>query len=343
MKAYRMTQWQAPPQLCDVELRDPGPGEVLVKVAGAGLCHSDLHVMDFPEGALPYPVPFTLGHENAGWVAAVGPGVDGVSLGEPVLVYSVWGCGRCSVCLVGADNYCDNVPLFSGGGLGRDGGLASHMIVPATRFLCPLGDLDPRTAAPLTDAALSTYHAIKRSLGILRPGSTAVVIGVGGLGQMAVQILKAISPARVVAVDLSVEKLALAKTFGADATVVADDRAVAHVRDLCGGGAELVLDVVGSDATLALAVGVARRLGHLTVVGIAGGSFPYSYLSVPTELAVASTFYGSIPELGEVVELAAAGAIKTEVELFPLEQTALAYDRLRDGRIRGRAVVTPNG
>jgi len=338
-----MTEWQAPARLCDVELREPGPGEVLVKIAGAGLCHSDLHVMDFPAGALPYPVPFTLGHENSGWVEAVGPGVGGVAIGEPVLVYSVWGCGRCPVCLIGADNYCDNVPLFSGGGLGCDGGLASHMIVPSARFLCALGDLDPKSAAPLTDAGLSTYHAIKRSLSILRPGSTAVVIGVGGLGQMAVQILKAISPARVVAVDLSSEKLALAKRFGADATVVSDDKAVEHVRDLCGGGAELVLDVVGSDATLQLAVGVSRRLGHLTVVGIAGGSFPYSYLAVPTELAVTSTFYGSIPELSEVVALAASGAIKTEVELFPLEQTSLGYERLREGKIRGRAVVTPNG
>ena len=338
-----MTQWQAPARFCDVELRDPGPGEVLIKVAGAGLCHSDLHVMDFPAGALSYELPFTLGHENSGWVEALGPGVSGVSLGEPVLVYSVWGCGRCPVCVVGADNYCDNVPLFSGGGLGFDGGLASHMLVPSARFLCPLGDLDPRTTAPLTDAGLSTYHAIKRSLSLLRPGSTAAVIGVGGLGQMAVQILKAISPARVIAVDLSAEKLAFAESLGADATVVFDERAVEHVRDLCGGGAELVLDVVGSDATLQLAVGVSRRLGHLTVVGIAGGSFPYGYLSVPTELAVTSTFYGSIPELSEVVALAAAGSIKTEVELFPLEQTPLAYDRLREGKIRGRAIVAPNG
>ena len=343
MKAYRMTEWQSPARICDVELRDPGPGEVLIKIAGAGLCHSDLHVMDFPEGALPYPLPFTLGHENSGWVEAVGPGVREITPGEPVLIYSVWGCGRCPVCLVGADNYCDNVPLFSGGGLGCDGGLASHMIVPSARFLCALGDLEPRAAAPLTDAGLSTYHAIKRSLTVLRPGSTAVVIGVGGLGQMAVQILKAISPARVIAVDLSAEKLAVAKTLGADATVVSDERVVEHVRELCSGGAELVLDVVGSDATLQLAVAVSRRLGHLTVVGIAGGSFPYSYLAVPTELAVTSTFYGSIPELNEVVALAAAGKIKTEVELLTLEQTSRAYERLREGKVRGRAVVTPNG
>jgi propanol-preferring alcohol dehydrogenase len=343
MKAYRMTAWQAQPTLCDVDVPSPGPGQVLVKIAGAGLCHSDLHVMDFPAGALPYSVPFTLGHENSGWVEAVGPGVQGISVGEQVLVYSVWGCGRCPVCLVGADNYCENVPLFSGGGLGFDGGLASHMIVPSPRFLCPLGDLEPRRAAPLTDAGLSTYHAIKRSLSVLRPGSTAVVIGVGGLGQMAVQILKAISPASVIAVDLSQEKLALAKSLGADAVVISDERAVEHVRDLSRGGAELVLDVVGSDTTLELAVGVSRRLGHLTVVGIAGGAFPFSYLGVPTELVVSSTFYGSIPELNEVIALATSGTIKTEVELFPLEQTSSAYDRLRAGKIRGRAVVAPNG
>jgi len=344
MKAYRMTEWQAPAEFCDVDLREPGPGEVLVKVAGAGVCHSDLHVMDMPAGALLYPLPFTLGHENTGWVERVGQGVDGLAPGEPVIVYSVWGCGRCGACRVGAENYCEKAPLFSGCGLGRDGGMASHMLVPAARFLCPLGDLDPRQAAPLTDAGLTTYHAVMRSLSLLRPGSTAVVIGAGGLGQMAIQILKALSPARVVAVDLLPDKLAAATSLGADAVIVADDRAAERVRDLTrGAGAELVLDIVGSDATLQLAVSVARRLGHLTVVGIAGGSLPFSYLGVPTELSVASIFYGSIPELTEVVTLAQAGKLRPQVELFPLDQAPQVYDRLREGKIHGRAVITPNG
>jgi propanol-preferring alcohol dehydrogenase len=344
VKAYRLTQWQAAPQLCDVEIREPGAGEVLVKVGGAGLCHSDLHVMDMPEGAVPYPLPFTLGHENAGWVERVGPGVDGVGPGEPVIVYSLWGCGRCAACRVGAENYCEKAALFSGCGLGCDGGMASHLLVPAARFLCPLGDLDPRHAAPLTDAGLTTYHAVKRSLSLLRPGATAVVIGAGGLGQMAIQILKALSPARVVAVDLAADKLAAAKSLGADAIVDAGDRAAEQVRDLTqGAGAELVLDIVGADATLQLAVSVARRLGHLTLVGIAGGSLPFSYFGVPTELSVASTFYGSIPELAEVTALAQAGHIRPPVELFPLEQAAQAYNRLRAGKIHGRAVITPNG
>jgi len=344
MKAYRMTNWQAAPEFCDVDIREPGAGEVLVKVGGAGVCHSDLHVMEYPAGALPYALPFTLGHENAGWVERVGLGVDGLAPGDPVIVYSVWGCGRCAACRVGAENYCETAPLFSGGGLGHDGGMAPHLIVPAARFLCPLDGLDPRQAAPLTDAGLTTYHAVKRSLSLLRPGSTAVVIGVGGLGQMAIQILKALSPARVVAVDVSAEKLATARALGADATVASDDRAADQVRDLThGAGAELVLDVVGSDATLQLAVNVSRRLGHLTLLGIAGGTLPFGYLGVPNELSIASTFYGSIPELIEVVALAQAGKIRTQVELFPLDQAPQVYERLREGRIHGRAVVTPNG
>jgi propanol-preferring alcohol dehydrogenase len=344
MKAYRMTNWQSPPEFSDVEIREPGPGEVLVKVGGAGLCHSDLHIMEYPAGALPYNLPFTLGHENAGWVERVGAGVNGYAPGDPVIVYSVWGCGRCPACRVGAENYCEVAPLFYGCGLGYDGGLATHLIVPAARFLCPLEDVDPRHAAPLTDAGLTTYHAVKRSLALLHPGSTAVVIGAGGLGQMAVQILKAVSPARVIAIDLSGEKLAQAKALGADATVTADERAAEHVRDLtCGAGAELVLDIVGSDSTLQLAVAVSRRLGHLTMVGIAGGTLPFSYLGVPNELSVASVFYGSIPELSEVVTLAREGRIKTQVELFPLEQTPHAYRRLHEGSVRGRAVITPNG
>ncbi|MBI4514519.1 MAG: NAD(P)-dependent alcohol dehydrogenase [Deltaproteobacteria bacterium] len=344
MKAYRMTQWQAAPELRDVDIREPGPGEVLVKVGGAGVCHSDLHVMDFPAGALPYTLPFTLGHENAGWVERLGPGVSGWAAGDPVIVYSVWGCGRCPACRVGAENYCEVAPLFFGGGLGHDGGMASHMIVPSARFLCPLGGLDPRQAAPLTDAGLTTYHAVKRSLSLLRPGSTAVIIGAGGLGQMAIQILKALSPAGVVAVDVSAEKLTAAKSLGADAVVASDDRAADHIRDLTrGAGAELVLDIVGSDATLQLAVAVSRRLGHLTLVGIAGGALSFSYLGVPTELSVASVFYGSIPELSEVVTLAQAGKIKTQVELFPLEQAPHVYERLREGTIKGRGVVAPNG
>ena len=195
MKAYRLLEWQRPAELVEVEVPEPGPGEVLVRIGGAGACHSDLSVMDWPAGQLPYPVPFTLGHENAGWVARTGPAVDGVSEGDQVAVYGPWGCGTCRQCIQGNDTFCElwrRPGRARGGGLGRDGGMAEFMLVPEVRYLVPLQTLDPIQAAPLTDAGLTPYHAIKTSLPVLAPGSTAVVIGVGGLGQMAIQILRAV-------------------------------------------------------------------------------------------------------------------------------------------------------
>jgi len=181
MRAYQLVAWQQPPELREVPIPEPGPGEVLLKVAGAGACHSDLHLMEWPPGQMPFEPPFTLGHENAGWVERVGAGVDGVRVGEAVAVYGPWGCGSCRACRRSSENYCERQAeiVTMGGGLGRDGGMAEYMLVPAARLLIGLGELDPGEAAPLSDAALTPYHAIKRSLHKLTPGSSAVVIGVG--------------------------------------------------------------------------------------------------------------------------------------------------------------------
>ena len=187
-----------------------------MRVAGAGLCHSDLHLMRWPAGSLPYELPFTLGHEVSGTVAALGAGADGLEPGEPVLVYGPWGCGGCRACSIGAEHLCERAPSGRGAGLGRDGGLAEYMVVPSPRLTVPLGGLDPVSAAPLADAGLTPYHAVRRALGLLRPGTSAIVIGVGGLGHVAVQLLKALSPARVVAVDRRDEALDLAAHSGAD-------------------------------------------------------------------------------------------------------------------------------
>src|SRR4051812_40821759 len=255
MLAYQLVEWQQPPELREVEVPEPGPAEILVKVGGAGACHSDLHVMEWPAGALPYELPFTLGHENAGWIEAVGAGVKGWEPGEGVAVYGPWGCGRCRPCRTGLETLCERKAQLgaAGGGLGRDGGMAEYMLVPDARLLVALGDLEPRDAAPLTDAALTPYHAIKLALHQLVPGASAVVIGVGGLGHMAVQILRALSPARVIATDIDVSKLGLAAAVGADHTVASSPDTAAQIRELtAGNGAILVLDCVGSDATLAL-------------------------------------------------------------------------------------------
>jgi propanol-preferring alcohol dehydrogenase len=343
MKAFRLVEPQKP-QLSEVPVPEPGPGEVLLKVGGAGACHSDLHLIDAPAGSLRAPLPITLGHENAGWVEKMGPGATGYSVGDPVIVYGPWGCGHCLNCRMGMENYCENVADARPGGLGRDGGMAPYMLVPSTRFLIPLGDLDPRDAAPLSDAALTSYHAVKRSLHLLGAGSTAVVIGVGGLGQTAVQLLKALSGATtVVAVDTAAGKLETAKQMGADETMISGDDAVKRIKDMTRGqGANLVLDMVGVDPTLKMAARMARTLGHVTIVGLGGGALPVNFHSLPHECSAASPYWGSIPELVEVVSLARAGKIKMLVEHFPIERAAEAYGLLHDGKIRGRAVITPS-
>ncbi len=194
MQAIRLTRWSSEPELVEIPTPTPGPGEVLLRVDAAGLCHSDLHLMEWTEEQVPYTLPFTLGHETAGTVAALGRGATGVAEGDRVVVHARWGCGRCWRCLQGAENGCE-LPAGAlgghGGGVGRDGGLADYMLVPSVRHLVGIDDLDPVSAAPLTDAALTPYHAIKRVSHQLRPGVTAVVIGVGGIGHMAIQILRA--------------------------------------------------------------------------------------------------------------------------------------------------------
>ena len=346
MKAYQLTEWEHPAELREVEVPEPGPGQVLVKIGGAGACHSDLHLMEWPAGTLGFDVPFTLGHENAGWVEAVGAGVEGVEVGEAVQVYGPWGCGRCRACRLSAENYCEHQAEIGafGGGLGLDGGMAEYMLVPHPRLLLPLGDLDPREAAPLSDAALTPYHAIKRSLHLLVPGSTAVIIGVGGLGHMGVQILRALSPARIVAVDVSDEKLALAREVGADEAVKAGEGAAEAIGEITKGqGAELVVDMVGSDDSLALTAAVAKFESHLTIVGLHGGKFEFAFGAVPFEAQLCIPYWGTAVELEECLDLARQGKIKSHVEHFSLADAPKAYEKMREGHLDGRAVINPNG
>jgi alcohol dehydrogenase, propanol-preferring len=345
MKAYQFIAAQKPAELREIPVPEPGPGEVLIKIGGAGACHSDLHILEAPPKPGANGVPFTLGHENAGWVEKMGPGATGFTKGDPVLVYGPWGCGLCMNCRVGRENYCQNPGSIKAGGLGSNGGMAHFMVVPSTRFLIPLGKLDPREAAPLSDAALTSYHAVKRSLHLLGAGSTAVVIGTGGLGQMAIQVLKALTGATtVIALDTSPPKLELAKKLGADEALLSGDAAVTRIKDITRGqGAELVLDMVGVAPTLKMAAQLARVLGHLTIVGLSSASLPVNFHGPAKECSVSAPYWGYITELMEVVDLAQAGKIKMLVEHFPLERVTEAYHLLHDGKIQGRAVMVPNG
>jgi alcohol dehydrogenase, propanol-preferring len=350
VKAFRLMSWKSDGELVEVDEPTPGPGEAVIRIGGAGACHSDLHLMhEFEEGLVPWGPPFTLGHENAGWVHRLGDGVEGFDVGQPVAVYGPWGCGSCPRCLAGVETYCmdpENAPVAGGGGgLGLDGGMAEYMLVrDATRHLLPLPDgLEPAAAAPLTDAGLTPYHAIRRSRHLLVPGSNCVVIGVGGLGGMAVQLLKATTATRIIAVDQNQAALDTAASYGADVTIRPGDDAAEQVREAMGGrGAELVIDNVGADPTLALGAATVDVLGDLTIVGIGGGTLPVSFFSVPYEASIQTTYWGSRGELAEVLDLAARGLITPTVTTYSLDDAAQAYADLEAGEVRGRAVVVPS-
>jgi propanol-preferring alcohol dehydrogenase len=344
MKAFRLTAPRTT-ELTTVPEPEPGPGEVLVRIGAAGVCHSDLHLLEAPAGA--FPLPMTLGHENAGWVERLGPGVTGWEQGQPVAIYGILGCGRCFACLRGRDNECRTIPP-GGIGLSRDGGMAELVSVPASQLL-PIGDLDMAQAAPLTDAGLTPYHAIELARDVLKPGTTCVVIGVGGLGHMAVQILAATTAVRIIAVDLNDEALEMAGRMGAQHTLRSDADAPRFVRDLVGpppGGAEVVIDCVGADSTLALAASVVSTGGRLLLVGLGGGTLGIrpgvGPTGVPMEAQVIIPFWGTRSELAEVIALARAGRITAHVDSYTLDDAQEAFDKLSSGRVRGRAVVIPD-
>lgn len=343
MQAVRFVEVGKPAEIVDVPHPKPGPGQVLVKIGGAGVCHSDLHIMDEDMGL---KGPFTLGHENAGWIAGLGQGVEGWKEGDPVAVYGPWGCGRCHTCQTSAENYCENHASLGtmGGGLGSDGGMADYMLVPSPRLLVPLGKLDPAVAAPLSDAALTPYHAIKAALPLLTPDTHVLVIGIGGLGHMAVQLLQALCAATVIAGDIDEHKLAHAKELGVRHTV--DTRnveaAAGSIAKLTGPrGAVLALDFVGAQPTIDLCVRVVGRNSRITVVGLGGGALHYRANQPPYGCQVTVPYWGSRTELMEVIALAADGRIHPQVEKFPLEKALDVYSTLRQGGIKGRAVLVP--
>ncbi|MGH3203027.1 MAG: NAD(P)-dependent alcohol dehydrogenase [Streptosporangiaceae bacterium] len=344
MRALQLKSFQSEPELVDLPEPEPGPGQVVIKVGGAGACHSDLHVMrEFAEGMAPWGPPFVLGHEAAGWVHRVGSGVQGLEHGEPVAVYGLLGCGRCKPCAAGAENLCvHGMEGPPGIGFGVDGAMAEYLLIADPRRLVPIGDLDPADVAPLTDAGLTPYRVIKKVQPKLTPGSHAVVIGAGGLGHLAVQILAALTPATVIAVDTREPALALARQVGATATVQAGETAAAEIKDATGGaGADVVLDFVGSAPTIALGAAVAKAGMDLVVIGAAAGQFTWNFYALPYEVKLTTSFWGTLPELHEVIALARQNKVKAHVQRFGLEEAMHAYELMEKGQLDGRAVIVP--
>ncbi len=325
----------------EVAQPDPGPGQVLVRVAGAGVCHSDVAISRVPD--FYGRGPFTLGHETAGWVAGTGPGVVGLDEGLPVVVHAEWGCGACTTCRRGHERLCPTVAPIAGAGLGADGGMAEHILVPAARYVVPLGDLDPVSAGPLDDAALTPYHAIRSARDELDGGgSVAVVIGAGGVGHMAIQVLKAVTAATLLVVEPDEERRGFALDLGADVAVHPDDDVAAQVRSLRTEGASAVFDLVGSDDTLATAAAVVAPTGRVVLIGTALGTFGFNLVSLPWECRLHTSYAGEPRELEEVVALAQAGHITVHARTIDLDEVPAAIASLdRGDHGIGRAIAVP--
>ncbi|GLY65468.1 alcohol dehydrogenase catalytic domain-containing protein [Amycolatopsis taiwanensis] len=346
MPAYRVTGWGGPAQLREVPVPRPGPGQVLVRVAGCGLCRSDLGMMRMPASrgqALGWSMPFTLGHETAGRVAAIGSAAAAdLAEGDAVALVAAASCGRCRYCVAGQDNACP--ASATGRGYGRDGGLAPYVLVGDPRDLVPLGDLAPESAGPLTDAGSTAYHGVRRVRPRLLPEATAVVLGAGGLGGFAVQFLRVLGAARVIAVDVSADRRDRAVELGAhEALDGVDESTVEALRERTGGaGADAVLDFVGTDVTIGCGLGALAPGGAFGLVGSAGGGLRGNWFSGLPRDGEVFTFQGSdISDTRAVVALARSGMISNRVETFALEDVGEAYRRLAEGSVPGRAVVNP--
>jgi propanol-preferring alcohol dehydrogenase len=326
-------------ELVDLPRPEPGPGEVLLRVLAAGVCRTDLDLLRSGGGGLALPV--TLGHEIVGEVVEG----EGPRRGVAVAVYELLGCGRCAACGRGEDNVCRDV-VPGAIGITRDGGMADHVVVPA-RNVVALGDVDPVGAAPLTDAGMTALHAVERARPLLEPGATAVVIGVGGLGHLAVQFLRATSQVRVLAVDVDRAHLDLAAELGADDGILAGPSAAdAIVAAGSGRRVDVVLDFVGVQQTLDLAAAVTGRGGAIVVTGGGGGKLSITARmgaggAPDREVAMVHTFGGTRDDLRRALALAEAGRIRTHVEAFDLAVAGRALAGLESGRVLGRAVLVP--
>lgn len=353
MDAFRLLAWGEPPRTVRVDVPRPRGEEVLLAVEAAGLCHSDLNLIGAPPGAMGFTVPFTLGHEVVGRVAALGPDAD-PSLHGTYAVHGVWACGDCRACRRGNGNSCAALTDAIGPGIGRDGGLAEYVLVPSARHLVAATGVAPVDLAPLTDAGLTTFHALAPHRGRLR-GAVAVVVGIGGLGHLALQLLASEGLELLVAVDPRPGAQALALELGADVAladvsdITAAVRAALAARGVrpapaeVAGGVDLVIDLVGNQSTLDAAPSLLVPGGDYVVVGSGGGVARVAKGAPwPRGFTVSAPFWGTHADLVEVVRLASEGVLHAETETFDLAHVEAAYARLAAGEVHGRAVVTPS-
>ena len=344
MKAARLSEFHAPLEI--EEVPDPqvtGPLDVIVKIGAAGLCRTDLHIwegqFDEAQREASLSLPYTPGHENAGWVEAVGDAVTNLAPGDKVILHPLVTCGLCRACRAGDDVHCEDSQFP---GLFSDGGFAEYLKTGPRSAVKLDPSLEPVDVAALADAGLTAYHAVRKAAPLLYPGTRVAVIGAGGLGHIGIQCLKAMVPAEVIVLDVNDEALALAKEWGADHTVRVDGDQVAHVMELTGGrGAEVVIDFVGESGAEQWGVDLLRRHGSFFVVGYGGALQVPTMRIILTEINFVGNLVGSYNDLVELMTLAAQGKVRLHTATYPLDEVNRAMDDLDHGRLRGRGILVP--
>ena len=340
MKAALLRAYHLPLEL--VERAEPEPDDargVVVRVGGAGVCATDLHAIDGLMGVAGVTVPLVLGHENAGWVHAVGDGVTAVSVGDAVLVYPPWSCGLCVPCRRGLDMHCERHQFT---GLTRDGGFAEYVLVDERSVLPLPAGVEPVDVAPHADAGLTAYHAVQRLLPRLHPGSTTAIIGVGGVGHIALQLVRFLGGGTVLAIDTDERRRRLAGELGADEVLGEEVDVAGAVREATNGaGADVVLDFVGTDETHRTALAMLARRGLYSIVGYGGVVDAPSAELVGGEQQISANLVGSWIDLWELLQLHARGAVVLHSESHPLDDVNDVLARLRQGEVTGRAVLVP--
>jgi alcohol dehydrogenase, propanol-preferring len=351
MKAARIVKENEPLQVQELQTPKPKGSQILIKVQSSGVCHSDVHVWEgYYEGIDGQPLktadrgvkyPLTPGHEIAGIVDGLGEQVERFSKNEKILVYPWIGEGMCPACRTGQENLCDNPRSL---GIYNDGGYAEYVLVPSYKYLVKIGDdMDTDTSAPLSCAGLTAYGAVKNAN--LKPDDNVVIVGTGGLGLMAIQLTRAITGAKIIAMDLDDQKLGVAKKNGADNTINSKKedpvKAVMELTDKL--GADAVIDFVNASKTVEIDMQFLRRRARLVFVGLFGGELKLSLVTMPTRAyRLIGSYTGTLSDMIELVSLARRGVIKPVVSnRFKLDQATEALTMLKDGKILGRGVINP--
>lgn len=341
MKAVQLSAYEQSPKLVDVpNPQVTGPLDIVVRIGGAGVCRTDLHIIEGQWAEKSgVTLPYTIGHENAGWVEEVGSAVTNVKPGDKVILHPLVTCGLCRACRFGDDVHCENSRFP---GIDSDGGYAEYLLTSA-RSAVRLDDaLEPVDVAALADAGLTAYHAVAKASRELRAGDKAVVIGAGGLGHIGIQVLAALSPAEVIVVDASPAALELATKLGASYTVRAGSGAIEAVHDLTGGhGAEAVIDFVGEGGAVEAGVQMLRRAGNYFVIGYGGSLNVPTIDIISTEINFVGNLVGSYNDLVELMVLAAQGKVTLHTSTYALTDFDKALDDLDHGQVRGRAILVP--